>query len=119
MILGGIRPKYSNGSGKWVNVKDRWWYQHEDGTYTKNAWEQIDGEWFHFDQWGWMQSGWFYENGKWYHLHTEHDGHFGAMDANTIIGEDKHFYIIGADGVMKTGDMTNPKHDGHYGAIIF
>lgn len=119
VILGGIRPKYTNGSGKWISSNGRWWYQHKDGSYTKNAWEKIDGEWFHFDKDGWMQSGWFYENGKWFHLHTEHDGHFGAMDASTIIGEDKHFYIIGADGVMKTGDMTNPNHDGYYGAIQF
>ena len=35
-------------SGEWKSDTTGWWYQHSDGTYTKNAWEEIDGKWYIF-----------------------------------------------------------------------
>ena len=44
--------------GKWIKASDgRWWYKHNDGTYTKNGWEYIDGKWYYFDSNGWMKTG--------------------------------------------------------------
>ena len=31
-----------------------WWYKHQDGSYTKNNWEQIDGKYYYFDGNGYM-----------------------------------------------------------------
>ena len=30
---------------KWIQQNNRWWYRHQDGGYTKNDFEQIDGKW--------------------------------------------------------------------------
>lgn len=60
----------SVGQGKWIQEsggKKRWWYRHADGSYTKNAWEKIDGLWYFFDKEGWMKTGWLsWKNNKYY-----------------------------------------------------
>lgn len=60
----------SVGQGKWIQEssgKKRWWYRHADGSYTKNAWEKIDGLWYFFDKDGWMKTGWLsWKNNKYY-----------------------------------------------------
>lgn len=57
-------------AGKWIQEsggKKRWWYRHSDGTYSKNAWEKINGTWYWFDSEGWMISNTCKKiNGKWY-----------------------------------------------------
>lgn len=53
-----IMPATARASGQWIQASDgRWWYRHDDGTYTVNNWEYINGEWYHFDSQGWMQTG--------------------------------------------------------------
>nr|WP_279586236.1 N-acetylmuramoyl-L-alanine amidase family protein [Streptococcus pseudopneumoniae] len=52
----------------WMYSNGRWWYKHEDGTYTTNDWEKINGVWYRFDNSGWMQTGWVKDNGTWYYL---------------------------------------------------
>ena len=42
-------------ASEWKQEADgRWWYQHDDGTYTTNNWELIDGKYYYFDAQGWM-----------------------------------------------------------------
>lgn len=44
-------------SASWLQGADgRWWYQHDDGSYTTNNWELIDGKYYYFDAQGWMLS---------------------------------------------------------------
>lgn len=55
--------------GTWIQAADgRWWYKHNNGTYTKNGWEYISGKWYYFDGSGWMMTGWINLGGKWYYL---------------------------------------------------
>ncbi len=28
------------------SANGRWWYRHNNGTYTKNGWEYINGKWY-------------------------------------------------------------------------
>ncbi len=39
---------------QWMKTGNRWWYRHADGSYTKNGWEEINGERFHFDKEGYL-----------------------------------------------------------------
>lgn len=84
--------------GKWIKASDgRWWYKHNDGTYTKNGWEYIDGKWYYFDSNGWMKTGWIKVNNKWYYLNSS-----GAM----VVGWQKigsTWYYFNSSGVMQTG----------------
>ena len=60
--------------GKWIKASDgRWWYKHNDGTYTKNGWEYIDGKWYYFDYYGAMAA-----NG----VHRDNHGNDYYFDAN-------------------------------------
>ena len=44
-------------AGEWKQEADgRWWYQNDDGSYTTNNWQQIDGKYYYFDAQGWMLS---------------------------------------------------------------
>jgi len=64
---------------EWKQEPDgRWWYQHDDGGYTSNDWEEIDGVWYYFYSDGYMA----------------HD---------TWIGD----YYVGSDGGMLK-DTTTP-----------
>lgn len=61
--------------GTWIKAENgRWWYKHNDGTYTKNGWEYINSAWYYFDSYGWMETGWILLNGYWYYLNSS-----GAM----------------------------------------
>lgn len=64
-------------SGKWMQSGDKWWYRHDDGSYTKGDWELIGGKWYYFDYQGWMKTG--------------------KIEVN------KKYYILGSDGAMLTG----------------
>ena len=86
----------SNFSGSWVQSGSRWWYKHEDGTYTANGWEKINGVWYRFDNSGWMQTGWV-KDGGWYYL----DGS-GAMKTGWLKDNGNWYYLDGS-GTMKTG----------------
>ena len=82
-------------SGEWKGDAVGWWYQHSDGTYTKNAWEEIDGKWYIFDENGYMRTGWIDWNGKRYYC----DDHTGAMLTDTTTPDG---YILDYAGTIKT-----------------
>ncbi|EID70934.1 N-acetylmuramoyl-L-alanine amidase family protein [Streptococcus pseudopneumoniae] len=83
----------------WMYSNGRWWYKHEDGTYTTNDWEKINGVWYRFDNSGWMQTGWVKDNGTWYYL----DGS-GAMKIGWV-KDNGSWYYLQDSGAMKTGWM--------------
>lgn len=80
-------------SGEWKSDTTGWWYQHSDGTYTKNAWEEIDGKWYIFDENGYMRTGWVDWNGEAYYCDNS-----GAMLKNTMTPDG---YILDYDGRIK------------------
>ena len=45
-------------------VDGRWWYQHDDGSYTTNNWELINGKYYYFDAQGWMLANTTTPDGK-------------------------------------------------------
>lgn len=59
--------------GEWKLEGNRWWYEHEDGTYTRNNWEMIDEKWYLFDEEGYIRTGWVEWEGEEYLL--ENEGH--------------------------------------------
>lgn len=83
----------------WIQEGTRWWYRHEDGGYTKNNWEKIDGKWYFFDGSGYMVTGWINKDEKWYYLKPD-----GSMAENEILtisssyGDEK--YAFSTDGHM-------------------
>lgn len=102
--------------GNWIKSGSRWWYAHDDGTYTRSAWEQIHGTWYYFDASGWMATGWIYTGGNWYYLGGANDGAMktgwqyvknawyymydaGNMAVNTWIGD----YYVNASGAWEPG----------------
>ena len=51
----------------WINNGGKWWYRHQDGTYTKNDFEVIDNQTYYFDNDGYRVTGWKQvENDKYY-----------------------------------------------------
>ena len=51
----------------WINNDGKWWYRHQDGTYTKNDFEVIDNQTYYFDSDGYRVTGWKQvENDKYY-----------------------------------------------------
>lgn len=67
---------YSGPTG-WQKNDTGWWYVHDDGSYTTNGWELIDGKWYCFDKEGYM------------------------MENTWVIGQTTSYYL-GADGAMVT-----------------
>lgn len=82
-IVEGITGKVVNSvSGKWLKGvskgnENKLWYKHEDGSYTSDNWENIDGEWYFFDSNGWMMTGWIVWKNKDYYLYSN-----GVMACN-------------------------------------
>lgn len=81
----------------WMYSNGRWWYKHEDGTYTTNDWEKINGVWYRFDNSGWMQTGWVKDGGAWYYLNSS-----GVMQTGWVKDAGTWYYLTGS-GSMKTG----------------
>lgn len=91
-----------NQNGTWLNQDGRWWYQHNDGGWTNDGWESVDGQWYKFDREGWMQTGWqpwgtdSTGNAAWYYLTDS-----GAMARSTwIAGANGAQYYVDSTGVM-------------------
>ena len=90
---------HSQYFGSWIQSNGRWWFKHNDGSYTSNGWEKINRTWYHFDGSGWMQTGWV-KDGSWYYL----DGS-GAMKTGWLKDNGSWYYLDGS-GAMKTGWFT-------------
>ena len=104
---GPLRDNPATIPGQWIynSTVEKWWYRHNDGTYTTNDWEYINGKWYHFDSAGWMQTGWLYVGGKWYYLNPS----TGAMvtgwrQISNNVGS--YWYFFKPSGVMVTGWNT-------------
>jgi glucan-binding YG repeat protein len=89
--------------GQWLQNSDntKWWYKHNDNSYTTNDWEYINGEWYHFDSSGWMQTGWLQQGSVWYYLGSNGKMRTGwQQDSNNTY----YFYESGQVlGQMKVG----------------
>lgn len=87
--------------GGWILQNSKWWYKHNDGSYTKNGWEKINGKWYLFDSQGWMLYDWKNPNGNWYYLGRSDDG---AMKSGWVLQNNKWYYLGDSnDGAMKIG----------------
>ena len=80
----GAQPAGGSGStsveGKWIEDQwGRYWYRHEDGSYTSNGWETIEGQTYYFDSEGWMVTD------SW--IGDSYVGPDGVMAANTWVGD--------------------------------
>ena len=84
-------------TGSWIQSSGRWWYRHNNGSYTSNGWELINGKWYHFDRSGWMQTGWVQSSGSWYYLNNS-----GAMQTGWAKVGNSWYYLNGS-GAMQTG----------------
>lgn len=94
--------------GQWIQAADgRWWYQHSDGTYTKNDWEFINNRWYFFDESGWMVSGWRKISGKWYYLNPKGDSTYaeGQMLTGWIEDGGRWYYLNTVSGQFTLGEM--------------
>lgn len=89
---------HSQYFGSWIQSNGRWWFEHNDGSYTSNGWEKINRTWYRFDNSGWMQTGWV-KDGSWYYL----DGS-GAMKTGWL-KDNGSWYYLDSSGAMKTGWM--------------
>lgn len=83
-------------TGTWEHDGVGWWYKHNDGSYTKNNWEEIKSDWYFFDENGYMHTGWIEWDEKMYYCNEN----TGAMMKNTTTPDG---YILGDDGTRKTG----------------
>ncbi|MZK51884.1 GH25 family lysozyme [Clostridium beijerinckii] len=88
--------------GEWkLESNGKWWYKHEDGSYTKNGWEHINGEWYLFDSEGYMCYSWKKDGNNWYFLGGSNDG---TMKYGWVLTDNKWYYFGDKnDGAMKTG----------------
>lgn len=84
-------------SGKWIKSNNRWWYRHNDASYTTNDWEKIDKKWYRFDYKGWMQTGWKKVDNQWYYLNSNGDM---AIGWKKVKGD---WYYLRTNGAMQTG----------------
>lgn len=85
-------------AGAWIASGSRWWYRHNDGSYTRNGWELIDGVWYHFDGAGWMQTGWLKDKGSWYFLQLS-----GARTEGWQKVKGAWYYLRPGSGAMAVG----------------
>ena len=83
--------------GSWIQSSGRWWYRHNNGSYTSNGWELINGKWYHFDRSGWMQTGWVQSGSSWYYLSGSGDMQTGWVKSSGS------WYYLNNSGSMQTG----------------
>lgn len=84
--------------GDWLKGKEpnqnKWWYKHDDGSYTFNGWEKIRGKWYYFDEEGWMKTGWIYDGNEYYYC---------CFDGTMVTGwlkQDGNWYYLKENGQM-------------------
>lgn len=82
---------------KWIQGANGWWYRHGDGSYTTNAFENIDGKTYYFNQSGYRVTGWRLINQNWYYFDSDGTKKTGwLLLSNT-------WYFLDNDGKMLTG----------------
>lgn len=89
----GAEPKQQN-SGEWKLEGERWWFRNGDGSYTRENWQEINGERYYFDGEGYMRTGWIEWDGGRYYC----DALKGSMVVNTKIPDGDRMVVIGGDG---------------------
>lgn len=90
---------------KWVSNSVGVWYQHEDGSYTKNGWEYIDGYWYRFDERGYrMSAKWILEDGSLFYL--EDDGRMAAGGVVRIGSDGRAIPVVEPKRYYKLKEIT-------------
>ena len=90
-----IDDRYVDSNGlytpaQWI-YNGKWWYRHSDGSYTKNDFEDINGQTYYFDGNGYMVTGWRQIKSDWYLFNGS-----GVMVKNSWSGN----YYLEKDGKM-------------------
>ena len=88
-----------NNNSQWILNDTGWWYRHEDGSYTTNDFEVINGQTYYFNASGYMVTGWQLIEGKYYYFDAS-----SAMAKDTWIGD----YYVDENGVWDT-DRFKPQ----------
>lgn len=93
--------------GTWERTPSgNWMYIHEDGSFTTNGWERIDGYWYFFDQSGYMYTGWLEHNGKIYYLNENAPGRGRMVTGWKYIStgqSESHWFYFESNGEMVIG----------------
>lgn len=103
-----LNCEVQTASGTWKIDSKGWWFEYEDGTYTKNAWARLpirndtsETAWFLFDDSGYMLYSWQQQSGNWYYLGESNDG---AMKTGWIFDSKyRRWFYMNDSGVMQTG----------------
>jgi len=92
----------------WIQDGTGWWYRHEDGSYTANAWEPIGGKWYWFNGAGYMvEKDWYQDQGKWYYLGTD-----GGMVTGLQVIDGKVYYFDSSGAMAPEPVTLIPDSDG-------
>ena len=94
---------------QWVQTNDKWWYKHQDGSYTSNDFELIGGQTYYFDENGYMVNSWKQVGTNWYYFNES-----GHMIKNQWLGD----YYFGSDGIMATNTWIGNYYVGSDGKWI-
>ena len=86
-----------NGSGRWIQDGNRWWYSYAGGGYPSGGWKQISGTWYLFDNSGYMLTGWQKVDRQWYYLNPSGVMTTGWQNVNGV------WYYLNGSGEMQTG----------------
>ena len=92
-----IKDRYVDANGlwtpdQWINNDGKWWYRHQDGTYTKNDFEVIDNQTYYFDSDGYRVTGWRQIKSDWYYFNAS-----GIMAKDQWINT---YYYVDENGKM-------------------
>lgn len=99
--------------GSWIQSSGRWWYRHNNGSYTTNGWELIDSTWYYFDSSGWMQTGWVKTGGLWYYLNSS-----GTMQTGWFSVSGKWYYAYGSGALAISTTTPDGYHVNYNGEWI-
>lgn len=91
----------------WIEDEYGWWYRHEDGSYTRDGWEQIGGKryWFNGDGYAY-RCQWVKDKDRWYYLGADNamvtgfqaiDGEVFYFDASGAMAADRTMVEIVPD----------------------